>query len=666
MFPPGWSIWSILLTLPISACHLEICRCDSHEVICSQGLSNCNMKDEMPLTEAENKAVDVQNLTPYFKLCCKDGVACALYLVIDTEVIIHLDKDMEDKDHSGLDEEDYIEETRNPKVSVTVCYNAVSTMPRCKKVEFNVNHAALAQQNHAKFSMVITKPAGVSFSSQVVVFSSKPPHLREVVAPSLDEVCTQELQERVAECHVPRLSNVSFNKEMNQVELRFAGQYKSRPSVCIQNERNGRCQRWDTMTIPVYSVTPCMCFQVWDEDNQESRRSQSCPFKHTDVIQRNIWQNVSVSAGPHQMKDHSTMLLWNLSAPCRLEGEVWPCHKESSCREMKGFRQQLENGTWRQNSGKWEKIGVFEDINLQLSPCVMVRVKGMRHELGPFCFNNTDRQRWSLLFVGVMLLICLTVLIFFLLRGFVKKWVWSWHHGGFVEIGRKHRVVLLSPPDVDNGVLESICRLGSLLCNQGFSVSVDQWSRREQCTWGPLPWLHSQVLELNSQGGRVVLVLTRKALERAEEWTHRRKDVIKTKEEDKGLSQICSSYSDVFTACLWLIQVDMQLGRARERFVLVKYDSHPRGDRNLPELLQGLPLFQLPSQTQALMSELSVARTGRQPGRTTWTGWKWSASDRRRAKTKEGLDQQKASHWKYAGAEKNLETEPLKRLQMSC
>lgn len=209
-------------------------------------------------------------------------------------------------------------------------------------------------------------------------------------------------------------------------------------------------------------------------------------------------------------------------------------------------------------------------------------------------------------------------------------------------------VVLLSPPDEDDGVSESVCQLGSQLFNQGFSVSVDQWSRKEQCTMGPLPWLHSQLLQLKSLGGRVVLVLTRKALERAEEWTHGNKEVIKMK-GDKGLPQICSPYSDVFTASLFLIQADKQLGRPGERFLLVKFDSHRSIDRRLPELFQGLPLFQLPSQIQALLSELTMGRTGRQSGRRTRTRWKWSA------KTKKGQDQQKASHCKYVGPEKNLE-----------
>ena len=56
-------------------------------------------------------AVDVQNLRPKFKLCCKELAECTLCLVIDTELYIHPDNKIESEDHSGNDEEDY----SNPK-----------------------------------------------------------------------------------------------------------------------------------------------------------------------------------------------------------------------------------------------------------------------------------------------------------------------------------------------------------------------------------------------------------------------------------------------------------------------------------------------------------------------------------------------------------------------
>lgn len=63
-------------------------------------------------------------------------------------------------------------------------------------------------------------------------------------------------------------------------------------------------------------------------------------------VQKNVWQNISVSLAKGQLNHFGSMLWWNLSAPCRLSGEVWLCGQ--------GNRQQLSNGTWRQNNkGLW-------------------------------------------------------------------------------------------------------------------------------------------------------------------------------------------------------------------------------------------------------------------------------------------------------------------------
>lgn len=73
------------------------------------------MKDERPLTTAENDAVDVRDLSLKVRLCCEDGAPCSLCLLIDTGLYIYSDKEMEDEDHSGLDQEDSSKEIRNLK-----------------------------------------------------------------------------------------------------------------------------------------------------------------------------------------------------------------------------------------------------------------------------------------------------------------------------------------------------------------------------------------------------------------------------------------------------------------------------------------------------------------------------------------------------------------------
>ncbi|XP_047438385.1 uncharacterized protein LOC125006421 [Mugil cephalus] len=616
MFLPGWPSWCVLLTLCMSACDLE-----ASEVTCSQVLSECTVADVILPGQEENN-VKVQSLKSEFHFC-RDR-PCTFCLEVNAELDIQPDEDKEEEDHSGSDDEDY----SNPNASVTVCYQTPSAIPTCKKVEFTVNHTALTHQNQAKISMVITKPYGFPFGSEIQVYPYPQLDLiQKVVAPSPAEVCSRKLKKCIPQCQVPTVRTV-IDETMNQVELQFEASNKSLPTVCVQYEANGRCQGWNKLTIPLYSVTPCTCLQVWHEDGGRSTRSQHCPFKNTSLLQNNIWKNVSVSVRQDLMNNDGTKLSWNLTAPCRLEGEVWLWDDEISCKDKLTCRQQLENGPWKQNRrGLWRKKGVFENITPKLSPCVMVQVKGMEHKLGPFCVDGPGRWRWSLLVVGVMLVVCLTVIIFYFLRDFVKKWAWSWHHGGFVKVGRKGHVVLLSPPDADALVSQSVCQLGSLLCSQGFSVCVDQWSRKEQCNLGPLPWLHSHLLKINSMGGRVVLVLTHKALARIEEWSHCNKDVVTTNEGDRPRPQIWSPYSDLFTASLFHIYAEKQKGKSGERFLLVEFDSQPTktqsGGRRLPELVRGLSLFRLPSQTESLFTELTVTESENGSGRRTWKEWTW-------------------------------------------
>ncbi|XP_061544279.1 interleukin-17 receptor C isoform X1 [Phycodurus eques] len=634
MFLFRWPVCCFLLAFHKSA--YGWAGYDVSEVTCSQGLSECTVADEMPLGISESDGADVQMVTAKVEVCCENNAPCTLCLLVDAELSIHVGEDV-DKSRSGHDTENDREGATISTVlicaaaSVTLCYKTPPTFPACKRVDFTVCPTEL-KQKVAKVSLVITNPAGVSFSSIVYIYPSKALHLIEVVAPSLNEVCSQNLQKSIKDCYMPTVNSV-INQEMNQVELKLAGRHK----VCIQYEADGRCQSWESKTIPLHSVTPCLCLQVWDDD--KPRRSQSCPFKNMGFLQKNVWQNLTASVRHGRMNNKGQMLLWNLSAPCRLEGEVWPCRWTSGhrCTEIEGFRQQLGNTTWEQNSDvQWVKIGVFEDINLQLSPCVMVNLRGGDLHLGPFCSHQTARWRWNLLAVAVLLVIALAALMSCLRHDFVK-------------IGRKGHVVLLSPPDIHDDFSE-VCGLGSLLKSQGFSVSVDQWSRMEQCNLGPLPWLHSQLLHVKNLGGRAVLILTRKALGLAHEWSRQQPEALQAGRGDGNVPQ--SPYSDVFLASLCLILVDKRQGRTGERFLLVTFDQdvvQPPG--SLPEPFQGLHLFQLPSQMKTLLCELAGGGNRKVDGGKSKAGWKWGILDGWKLKTKHATCSQGTipAQCKYSG-----------------
>lgn len=63
--------------------------------------------------------------------------------------------------------------------------------------------------------------------------------------------------------------------------------------------------------------------------------------------------NISVAMAENQMRDGKAGLTCNVTAPCRLEAEVWLCETGEpggQCEEVRGSRQRLLNhahATWR-------------------------------------------------------------------------------------------------------------------------------------------------------------------------------------------------------------------------------------------------------------------------------------------------------------------------------
>jgi len=173
-----------------------------------------------------------------------------------------------------------------------------------------------------------------------------------------------------------------------------------------------------------------------------------------------------------------------------------------------------------------------------------------------------------------------------------------------------------------------LSRLGASLQSLGFSVTLDLWSQTELAVLGPVPWLHSQLDRIQRQGGKVVLVLSRAAWSRADEWggqgwerggakgrESRAGGEEETEEDGKGRPVAASSkHVDAFSASLSCVLADYMQGRAGERFVLVQFESlppqAPGSNRPLPELFRGLYLHCLPSQSLAFLTDLAGARHG--------------------------------------------------------
>ncbi|KAG7477845.1 hypothetical protein MATL_G00073860 [Megalops atlanticus] len=606
-----WQLAAGLVSLSqfVSAVALDKIEWDQNRVICAQGLINCRVRDEV-LRGPDFGSVDVSRLELQAFLCCKDQ-ACKPCVKIQAHFTItglHDNRDM-----SGDGDDDEEKEAEEEDVSVSLCYSIPGSIPSCKRIEFKVPTSALVNQNNTEIWVSLLVSETVYFGSLLLV--SVKSLNQTITVPLEKEVCSPELRGYMEECDIPRLRTViDWKRGVASLKL-DAHNMDSKPRLCLKFGENGSCMpqqlNQTEFTFSLNSVTSCLCFEV--RKTGALLGSMGCPFENYSEFQRNTWDRVQVSMVPAQTNSEEVALAWNLTAPCRLKAELWLCRMGAwggageYCREVEGSRQRLEDEsrTWQENSQGYWIQGDYADIVPHPSLCVLVKVRGKDSTLGPWCPFSTPRRRWALPALISMILICVAVLGACLLHNSLKSWVRGWFKDDSIKGAMKGgQVLLLCPPDVDPTLSNLVNRLGSSLSTLGFKVTLDLWSRSELCALGPVPWLHAQLDQLQREGGRAVLILTRTAWERAAQWS-RERDTAKDR---------TSPYSDVFSASLSCILADYLQGGTGERFILTHFESLPsltteKGGVE-PEVLCGLRRYSLPSQARGFLQELAAPSCG--------------------------------------------------------
>ncbi|XP_034028629.1 uncharacterized protein wu:fl23c11 [Thalassophryne amazonica] len=623
-----FSLW------PLSAA-VEMVDRNTPELRCSQGLTDCRIKSASPYSPAlpdPDHTMDVTHVDLKVFLCCSQTCEPCLQVTVTVQ-----DHSEESGDHSDEDPSPGVELMTEgsgqglhyaPATFLKVCHSFPGSIDSCRMLQFRVNNS---QSEQTTYELLLTEK--VMFGSPVVVLvygQSKNSHIRNITVPSLQEVCSMNLDGTVVECDAPRLRAVTDHKT-NNILLQLDHDATNHDGIMCQifwNEMPGKILEWPRgqkeMVILSSFVAPCLCFQVWWKG--KDLRRQFCPFKNQQEVLERMQRNVSVSMEEAKIRGGGTVLIWNVTAPCRLEAEVWLCKKNSvsgQCEEVSGSRLRLHDhgyAGWSPTHTGHQKTGEF---NVSSHPllCVQLKVHGMESYVGPYCPFSTSRWRWSLAVLIGLVLMCLAILGIYFVQAVIKGYIWKWLKEDDVKgaVGGGH-VVLLYRPDDDKALVGLVCQLGSSLQALGFSVSLDLWSQAELCVLGPVPWLHSRLDRLKRQGGKVVLVLTKAAWTRVEEWRtwscerHLSKEKRGETKEDKagktyGASSPCV---DVFTASLSCILADYLQGREGERFLLVQFESlppePPGGCCSLPELFRGLHLYSLPSQSLGFLTELAGAR----------------------------------------------------------
>ncbi|XP_038127467.1 uncharacterized protein wu:fl23c11 [Cyprinodon tularosa] len=504
-----------------------------------------------------------------------------------------------------------------------VCYSFPTSTGYCRAVTFKRDYINMDQS--FTYQLLLTET--MDFETPIVVIAeSKETYVyQNITIPDAKTVCPSDLWSLIIERTVPRLQADTENIS-NEVHLHLQNIPANQETVTWEmawDDIRGQPERWpigkSKTVIPSDLIAPCLCFLVWLQD--KNIRGMYCPFTNQPDALKRMQHNVSVIMVESQWRSGNTGLSWNVTSPCKVKAEVRLCKKDMAggqCEEVAGSRQMLETTGWITAHKVHWQAGEFLNSSSHPLLCVQVKTEGMVVFSEPQCPFEIHRVRWTLPILVGFILICLTILGVYLIGGILKGYVWRWLKDDDVRdaVGGVH-VVLLSPPDDDERVLELLCYLGSSLQTLGFTVSLDLWSKGDLCALGPVPWLHSQLDSLKRQGGKVVLVLTQTTWTRAKEWeaciSENNKENIKGVETDCAQSNLPPSrHVDVFGASLRCILQDSSQGKAGERFMLVQLDSLspalPGGFPTVPDLFCGLHVYSLPTQCLGFLTELAGSK----------------------------------------------------------
>ncbi|KAK3536786.1 hypothetical protein QTP86_025096 [Hemibagrus guttatus] len=638
--------WHALFLMLAGAvlCAKDLKKHDSQgNITCSQGLKECTVVNKncvLPQCEGAlppSTLVEVFNLNVEPALCGKTTMKHKACLLIRIQLRVLADDDVSGETPDDSENED--------SATLTMCYMSAPNLMSCKEINFIVKSNTRKNQNE---TVTVEVQDGVFLGSTVTVMLNN-------------------MSEKV---HVPPLNSVP-KISANIDEFRGVMELKAEPEepevtlqLCVKRKGMTRCQPSEWI-LPLHAVTHCMCFQAWkqNKDDEISYRSEICPFEKHEGFRRNTMKNVSLSVRHGESNEGRPALNWNLSAPCRLEGEVWPCqmavHVGGGCREVPRFRRNISMG-WEENISTVWKSDSFLDVRTtnNLPACVMFKVDGQT--FGPFCEDYTPRVRWICLVIVALLLVVLLTVAVFVLRIRHREWL-SNSIPTHQSQGLRGEVLLVHSSGSDPSFSDIVCWFATWLSDLGFSVSLDLWNQAEVNKLGPTPWLHSRLQHVQTRGGKILLLLSHDAVLRAktysEHWS-----CVSNEDDDKTSRPSWLWNTDVFSSALSSLFSACLHGGTTEHFALVQLEAEAL---QLPELFQGLKLYQLPSESQCLLSDLQTRHLRSFGAQLKMFLWTWRASVRLEKRLRNCEEEQRSrtestvTHVESLNMEKDTEEETL-------
>ncbi|XP_038668413.1 interleukin-17 receptor C-like isoform X1 [Scyliorhinus canicula] len=209
------------------------------------------------------------------------------------------------------------------------------------------------------------------------------------------------------------------------------------------------------------------------------------------------------------------------------------------------------------------------------------------------------RERWTpflLLFLILFLIVIATITVKTqLLKGCIKVIKWKpFETGSTVADSSSNRNVLLLYSLDHNQFEKLVNTFASVLCELQFQVIVDLWKRGEVGAQGPLPWVHSQKKKVAGEGGKIVILLSKGASVKYNEWL-----------QSTVSTEATYDPYDGFMASLNCVLPDIMKGHVSGKYVVVYFEDLQKKEE-IPEVFSNMPIYSLPAQLSEFLQELGM------------------------------------------------------------
>ncbi|XP_041048158.1 interleukin-17 receptor C-like [Carcharodon carcharias] len=212
-------------------------------------------------------------------------------------------------------------------------------------------------------------------------------------------------------------------------------------------------------------------------------------------------------------------------------------------------------------------------------------------------YDMYARERWAPLLVVFLILVIIVIVTITvktqILKGCIEMIKWkpiATAPTAADSLGNRKILLLYS---LDHNQFEKLVNtFAFVLCELKFQVAVDLWKRKELGAQGPLPWVHSQKNKITEEGGKIVILFSKGASIKCNEWL-----------QSTGSTKTIHDPYDGFMASLNCVLPDIMKGNVSGEYVVAYFEDLQKKEE-IPEMFKKIPVYNLPSQLSEFLQEI--------------------------------------------------------------